>query len=102
SHPLYPTHLYHCVHDRSDIVANFTRGSLPRYDKDNMEHYACCMLSLFKPWRNGNDLKNDNDTWEATFMSCIFSERQQELMRNIQMKHECRDAHNDFSLQRHK
>ncbi|KAF9069954.1 hypothetical protein BDP27DRAFT_1221593, partial [Rhodocollybia butyracea] len=102
THPLYPTHVYHCVHDKSDIVANFIGGTLPRYDKGDQEYYACCMLTLFKPWRTGNDLKNIEDTWNSAFTASSFSDRQLELMRNIQMKHECRDARDDFSLQQSK
>ncbi|KAF9063029.1 hypothetical protein BDP27DRAFT_1232746, partial [Rhodocollybia butyracea] len=102
THPLYPTHVYHCVHDKSDIVANFIGGTLPRYDKGDQEYYACCMLTLFKPWRTGNDLENIEDTWNSAFTASLFSDQQLELMRNIQMKHECRDAWDDFSLQQSK
>lgn len=99
SHPLYPTHVYHCVQDRSD---NFRGGSLPRNDKSEIDTYSRCMLTLFKPWRSGSDLQSDSQTWEKAFSSWNFSDRQHEIMRNIQMKHECRDARDDFSLQKKK
>jgi hypothetical protein len=56
SHPQYQTHYAHQVDDES-IVPNFIRGTLPRCDQGDREYYCLTMLTLFKPWRFGTDLK---------------------------------------------
>ena len=39
------------------FVLKFIGGSLPQCDLGNFEYYCCMMLTFFKPWRNGRDLK---------------------------------------------
>ncbi|PPQ87199.1 hypothetical protein CVT25_014754 [Psilocybe cyanescens] len=45
-----------------NTVPNFVGGPLPRRDNGNRDYYCCSMLTLFRPWRNGGDLKLLNQT----------------------------------------
>ena len=58
------------------------------------------MLTLFKPWRTGKDLKAEDSTWNDTFLEHGFTERQSELMKYFHIRYECNDARDDFSAQR--
>src|ERR1700720_763808 len=55
------------------------------------------MLTLFKPWRHGKDLKGDDKTWDETFLDYKFTSRQTELMKFFNIHYECNDARNDYS-----
>lgn len=54
------------------------------------------MLTLFKPWRTGKDLKTNSDTWEEAFNCFPFTTRQHELMKFFHIRHECHDARDDY------
>jgi hypothetical protein len=58
------------------------------------------MLTLFKPWRSGNDLKRVEHTWDESFSSYKFNERSQEVMNNLQLRYECLDSRDDFHASR--
>ncbi|KAF8897114.1 hypothetical protein CPB84DRAFT_1650027, partial [Gymnopilus junonius] len=79
-------------------VPNFLGATLPRCDQGDREYYCCAMLTLFKPWRTGKELKQC-ETWDQTFASQFFSERQLQLMNNFNIKYECLDACDDFCAQ---
>lgn len=72
---------------------------MPQRDKGDIDYYASCMLTLFKPWRTGLDLKASSQTWQDAFQSYDFNESQLEIMSNSQSKHECRDARDDYTQQ---
>ncbi|KAJ7916589.1 hypothetical protein B0H13DRAFT_1997314 [Mycena leptocephala] len=55
------------------MVPNFVGGALPRMDQGDREYYCTTILTLFKPWRSGKDLKNDLDNWDETFLDHRFS-----------------------------
>ena len=57
------------------------------------------MLTLFRPWKTGLNLKNDDDTWNDAFMSHKFSKHQREIMANMNIRYECLDAQDDFHAQ---
>ena len=57
------------------------------------------MLALFKPWRNGKDLKVEGQSWDEAFESHTFTSRQCQLMDNFNIRYECNDARDDFSAQ---
>ena len=57
------------------------------------------MLTLFKPWRNGKDLKEKDYSWDETFANYNFTEDQIQLMHNFNVPYECQDARHDFSNQ---
>ncbi|KAJ7476502.1 hypothetical protein FB451DRAFT_1033107, partial [Mycena latifolia] len=97
-HDLYKTHYIRC--DRRDleqVVPNFVGGSLPRMDQGDCEYYCMTMLTLFKPWRSGEDLKNEVDNWDETFREYKFSPKALEKMKYFNIKYECLDARDDFS-----
>jgi hypothetical protein len=98
-HPLYETHIIQ-YNSRKDVtVPNFVGGSLPRRDFGDREYYCITMLTLFKPWRSGKDLKNEIDTWDETFTNHSFTIHQLKLMDNFNIRYECNDARDDFSTQ---
>lgn len=97
SHPLYKTHYVRCDRRNLDLlVPNFVGGAFPRMDQGDREYYCCTMLTLFKPWRNGKDLKNDIDNWHETFTDHAFISKAQKLMSNFNLRYECNDARDDF------
>ena len=57
------------------------------------------MLVFFKPWHTGSELKQQDQTWDDTFHAHKFTPRQQQLMKNFNLRHECLDAWDDFHAQ---
>ena len=98
-HPLYKTHQIEFNKKRNQIVPNFVGGSLPRRDRGDREYYCATMLTFFKPWRTGKDLKTENYSWDETFNDHQFTPRQLELMQFFNIRYECNDARDDFSTQ---
>ncbi|KAJ7697000.1 hypothetical protein B0H17DRAFT_867553, partial [Mycena rosella] len=99
-HELFKTHYVRC--DRRALettVPNFVGGPLPRVDQGDREFYCCTMLTLFKPWRTGKDLKNDLDNWDESFTDYNFNEKATQLMKNFNVRYECNDARDDFAAQ---
>ncbi|KAI0038191.1 hypothetical protein FA95DRAFT_1665540, partial [Auriscalpium vulgare] len=99
-HPQCETHSIHMAAEDEPIVPNFVGGTLPRKDKGNYEDYCLTMLTLFKPWRIGSDLKTNNQTWQEAFETYTFTPRQLELMKFFHIRYECNDARDDFHAQR--
>ena len=54
---------------------------------------------MFKPWRSGNDLKNEQESWDESFTNHEFTQRELEIMNNFNLRYECLDARDDFSSQ---
>ena len=54
------------------------------------------LLSLFKPWRYGRDLKGDDESWDEAFNQFTFDFHQQELMKFFNLRYECLDVQDDF------
>ena len=84
---------------RKNIVPNFVGGSLPRCDRGDGEYYCATMLTLFKPWRSGKDLKNQDYSWDETFNLYEFTDQQKQYMKNFNIRYECNDARDDYSAQ---
>jgi hypothetical protein len=57
---------------------------------------------LFKPWRTGLQLKEQIVSWDEAFLSHKFTERQQQLVSNFNIKYECLDARDDYSAKMRK
>ena len=53
------------------------------------------MLTIFKPWRSGKDLKGEKDTWDESFLNFQFTDTQKQVMKNFNLCYECLDAHDD-------
>ncbi|KIJ39972.1 hypothetical protein M422DRAFT_123591, partial [Sphaerobolus stellatus SS14] len=68
----------------------------PNRDGPNPNYYAASMLTIFKPWRTISDLKNDSDKWTDSFHNYKFTNKQQELMKYFNIKHECIDPIDDY------
>jgi hypothetical protein len=66
-HPLYQTHYVEFDENKKNVVPNFVGGSLPRRDRGDREYYCTTMLTMFKPWRSGNDLKDEVESWDEAF-----------------------------------
>jgi len=99
-HPQYNTHQIRCDEDSEYIVPNFIGGTLPRRDRGDREYYCSTMLTLFKPWRHGNMLKSKDQTWDESFLEYQFSDHQEQLMKNFNLRYECNDARDDYYAQR--
>ena len=97
AHPLAETHGVRLLKLRH--IPNFIGNTLPRHDQGDHEYYCSTMLALFKPWRNGLDLRTKFNSWDETFMSHGFSMWQLELMKNMNIHYECLDARDDFHTQ---
>src|SRR5882724_2266956 len=96
NHPLYETH-HVSISKFKNLVPNFAGGSLPRCDRGDREYYCTIMLTLFKPWRHGKNLKEDDQSWDEAFTDYKFTPRQIELMKFFNICYECNDARDDYS-----
>lgn len=56
------------------------------------EQWSRAMLILFKPWRNPSDLKEDNESWVQAYERTVFPSTLEEIMQNMLVLHECKDA----------
>nr|GAT44687.1 predicted protein [Mycena chlorophos] len=99
-HPLAATHYVECDERKlEDTALVFTYGHLPRQDQGDREFYCTTMLTLFRPWRSGHDLKSELDSWHETFMEYKFTAKHLKLMDNFNIKYECNDARDDYAAQ---
>ena len=96
-HPLVETHGVRLL--KTKQVPNFIGNTLPRHDQGDREYYCSTMLTLFKPWRSGLDLRTKFNSWDETFISHEFSTQQLELIKNMNIRYECLDARDDFHAQ---
>ena len=101
-HPQLQTHRARMRDEDPAVVPNFLPNTLPRSDRGDREYYCCTMLTLFKPWRSGKDLKSELESWDKSFTSHEFSKRQLEIIRNFNVRYECLDARDDYSARRDK
>ncbi|KAI0075439.1 hypothetical protein K474DRAFT_1560592, partial [Panus rudis PR-1116 ss-1] len=99
-HPQKDTHEVRLRSEKKSFVPNFVGGSLPRPDAGLREEYCITMLTLFKPWRTGKELKKQVQSWDEAFVETEFTSRQQELMKFFNIRYECNDARDDFAAQR--
>ena len=63
-HPLQDTHHVDCFPEIEEYVPNFT-GTHPHSDQGDREYYCSTMLTVFKPWRCGKDLRHEDESWEC-------------------------------------
>ena len=99
-HPLHETHVMRFVSDNTLRVPNFVGASLPRCDQGDREYYCCSMLTIFKPWRSGLDLKRSRTvSWDEEFTSHNFSDSELAIMKNLNIRYECLDARDDYRAQ---
>ncbi|KIK58938.1 hypothetical protein GYMLUDRAFT_170252, partial [Collybiopsis luxurians FD-317 M1] len=98
-HPLESTHVVSVTREFEKVVPNFYGPPLPRPDKGDREFYCCCMLTFFKPWRSGKDLKSEIESWDMAFDGYQFSEGDLLHMKNINLRYECLDSRDDYRAQ---
>jgi len=98
-HPLSDSHGVRYVEDNLRCVPNFLGANLPRCDQGDREYYCCTMLTLFKPWRSGINLKEVDQTWDTAFQAFEPTSQQRRYMRNFNVRYECLDARDDYRAQ---
>ena len=98
-HPLSDSHVIRRVKDNLQRVPNFVGANLPRCDHGDREYYCSTMLTLFKPWRRGTDLKKPEKQWDAAFQEHEFTPDQERYMHNFNVRYECLDARDDYRAQ---
>ena len=82
-HPLATTHGTRCRPIGKDMIPNFVGPTLPRCDQGDREYYCSVMLTLFKPWRSGLELKTREQSWDDAFSTHEFSAKQMDIMKNL-------------------
>ncbi|KAH6892689.1 hypothetical protein BKA70DRAFT_1440735 [Coprinopsis sp. MPI-PUGE-AT-0042] len=60
------------------------------------------MLTLFKPWQTGLELKQDNQLWDEAFRTSPFDCYTCKLIDNINLRYECMDAKDNLKSQHKK
>ena len=98
-HPLSDSHGIRYVKGNIHRVPNFVGANLPRCDQGDREYYCSTMLTLFKPWRSGIDLKGADQTWDTSFQAFEFTSQQRRYMLNFNVRYECLDARDSYRAQ---
>lgn len=98
-HPQHSTRLIREIPEDDAPVPNFVNYP-PRRDSDDPEFYYKTMLTIFKPWRTGLDLKTDHLSWSHAFDNHEFTERERRMMNFFEIKYECLDSKDDYYAQR--
>jgi hypothetical protein len=99
-HPLSSTHATHCAPASKYKIPLILGPNLPRRDIGDKERYCATMLTLFKPFRSGKDLKNENESWDDAMEKHNFSDQERQWMDNFMLRHECLDARDDYHSER--
>ncbi|KIK54341.1 hypothetical protein GYMLUDRAFT_138525, partial [Collybiopsis luxurians FD-317 M1] len=95
-HLLQSSHIVSVTWEFKRVVPNFLGSPLPHPDKGDQEYYCCSMLTFFKPWRSGKDLKTENQTWSEAFDTFQFNEVDLLHMKNMNLHYKCLDLRDDF------
>ena len=98
-HPLHHSHHVRLLEDVHEWVPNFVGGAIPRSDRGDREYYCSTMLTLFKSWRTGKDLKLEDQSWDDAFGTHMFNTRQLDIMKYFNVRYECLDARDDYAAQ---
>jgi hypothetical protein len=98
-HPLSGSNGVRYIVNNAARVPNFVGANLPRRDQGDREYYCRTMLVLFKPWRQGKDLKATDQLWDEEFQKHSFTEEQVRYMLNFNVRYECLDARDDYRAQ---
>lgn len=89
-----------CLWEHEEWVAKVSAASeekrLERARADRSpkerERWARVMLILFKPCRSVKDLKDSDKSWTAAFARTEFPTEALQIMKNMQVEHECKDG----------
>lgn len=99
-HPQYASHVSRLRGIR--YVPVLLGPSIPSPDKSKEEYERWCraMLILFKPWRCATDLKPLGVSWSSAFNSTTFTDRALDIMKNMNVENECKDARETHRAQK--
>ncbi|TFK64422.1 hypothetical protein BDN72DRAFT_774636, partial [Pluteus cervinus] len=99
NHPLFSSCVIRIAPSKNYNIPNFIGGILPQNNEHNQPEYCFTMLVLFRPWRTGWQLKYALETWIESFNQYTFDPRHIEFMKFINVRHECKDAADDYYAQ---
>lgn len=93
-HPQHRTHIQiQCKHGKEKLVVLAGRGIPKKGDRDNAERYGLCILALFKPWENVEDLHGGYNSWAEACQAFLdnpsLSPRLRSIISNIELLHRC-------------
>ncbi|KAF8143046.1 hypothetical protein K438DRAFT_1480084, partial [Mycena galopus ATCC 62051] len=91
----HPQCIAHLARMRRIPVVNVLLGpSIPRPDwgPEEKERWCRTMLILCKPWRSVKDLRMAHESWSSAFDRTVFSAYTHQIMNNMRVEDECRDA----------
>ncbi|KAH6867295.1 hypothetical protein BKA70DRAFT_1070243, partial [Coprinopsis sp. MPI-PUGE-AT-0042] len=102
-HPQIKSHEVRCRFEVKSLpIPNFIGGFLPRRDQGDREFYCTVILTLFRPWSSGLELKDDTQLWDEAFQAHSFDPYTQRLIDNLNLKYECMDAKDRLKSQHKK
>ncbi|KAJ3557014.1 hypothetical protein NM688_g1702 [Phlebia brevispora] len=81
-------------------VVNFVGPPLPRRNGTDNEAYCKTMLTFFRPWCSGLDLKSSDETWMNAYDSTVLDECHRGVIRNMNLLYECLDSRDDYASRR--
>jgi len=76
---LHNSHHLTLLDDVQEWVLNFVGGAILRSDHGDGEYYCSIMLTLFKLWWTGKDLKSEDQSWDDAFRMHMFNTRQLDI-----------------------
>lgn len=80
----------------SEVIPVLLGPSIPKLGQNTRQDafYHRAMPILFKPWQKPSDLKQPGETWTEAFHAYqdSFSEEHRQIISNVQVLHECKDA----------
>lgn len=96
---LHPQAETHRLRLRSRLVPVVLGPTIPNPDKNSeaRESWARAMLILFKPWRHSLDLKHQDQTWLQAFNEFTPPANIQQIIANMNVQSECKDARDTYS-----
>ena len=98
-HPLHQSHHVRLLVDVQEWVPNLVGRAVPRSDHGDREYYCSTMLTFFKPWQTGKDLKLGDQSWDDAFRAHVFNTRQLDIIKYLNVRDECLDARDDYAAQ---
>jgi hypothetical protein len=93
----------HLSRFRAVPVINVLLGDkLPRPDRGTAERdkWSQAMMILFKPWHELSDLKGGGESWTVAFKRTQFNHGALDIMNNINVENECKDAKDKYEVLR--
>ncbi|VDB99246.1 unnamed protein product [Peniophora sp. CBMAI 1063] len=101
-HPQRKTHTVSLLDPSKARIPQFIGGLLPREDQGNLEDFYIAMLTLYKPWRNGQDLKDAEESWKEAHEAYEYPARFDVIRKFCNIRYECSDARDDYRQSRKK